>query len=468
MRPTLNFTVGADTENILLISCADDGGTGGGLCVVDGNALSVIDRISTAGLTVFDGRLARLLRTPISTGGGEILVYDACGVTHYLRVDELSDAHYMAWDGEHLITASTGNNSLLWIMLDGIVLRRWRAPGADDSWHLNDVCLVENRLYACAFGKYSDYRGYKTRLGSGDGFVFEVASGQVVVSGLCAPHNPRYFDHAWTVCDSLRESVVQLDAHTGLPRNQAQLRSFTRGLAITDDYVIVGESANRNQAGAPKTGSVAILRRSDFGFVTRFEVPFREVSDVVVAPATVLQGVKTGFRTNLLRVSESNQLQMFHDIGIEPKRLWAISERLANEQCKIQINAAIPDQFICGEVILVSCTVKNLAESFLCSELPHPVYLSYRWSVVGGSVSIDATEGIRTRLPCMLAPAASIDCRIEIRGPQTDGEFGLLITMVQEGVVWFSDVDLANSCSATVKAITARSILTAAQTSIET
>src|SRR5580658_3583429 len=208
---------------VLLISCAGDLDTGGGICVFDGATVKTVDRVSSAGLAVFDGRLARLLRTPISTGTGEILIYDRRGISHYLRVDELCDAHYLVWDGQHLIVASTGDNSLLWLTLAGEVVRRWRAPGERDSWHLNEAYLMGNRLYGCAFGKSEEYRGYKKDIESGAGFVFDVESGRVVVEGLSAPHNPRYADGAWTVCDSQRALLVQVDAATGRELRRAKL-----------------------------------------------------------------------------------------------------------------------------------------------------------------------------------------------------------------------------------------------------
>ena len=101
-------------------------------------------------------------------------------------------------------------------------------PGEDDCWHLNDVCIVGQRLYACAFGRYAHYRGYKDYLSSGDGIVFDIEFGRNVVAGLCAPHNPRYFDGAWTVCDSLRNSVVQVDADGQRKRAAATALLHTR------------------------------------------------------------------------------------------------------------------------------------------------------------------------------------------------------------------------------------------------
>lgn len=115
---------------------------------------------------MFGNRLARLLRASLNTGGGEILIYDGRGVYHCLRIDELSDAHYVAWDGQYLVISSTGNNSVLWVTLGGEIVRGWRPPGEDDSWHVNDIWLVGETLYACAFGRYAKYRGYKDHLSS--------------------------------------------------------------------------------------------------------------------------------------------------------------------------------------------------------------------------------------------------------------------------------------------------------------
>ena len=316
---SLKFTNQTVTDGILLISGAGDRSTGGGICVLVDNQIKVIDRVSTAGMILFEGRLGRLLRTPLTTGGGEILIYDARGISHYLRVDELSDPHYLIWNGQHLIVTSTGNDSLLWLTLSGEVMKRWQAPdsGGSDSWHLNDIWLVDEHLYACAFGKYRSYRAYKDHLTNGDGFIFNVGSGETVAGGLCAPHSPRYFDGAWTVCDSLRNSLVQFDPQ-GRWQRQVQLRSFTRGLAVSEDYLVVGESIPRRTAAVLEMGSVAVLRRSDFSFVARFEVPFEEVGDVVVIPRYLLNALCKGFRTNPLRASEADQLQLFRDVGIEP------------------------------------------------------------------------------------------------------------------------------------------------------
>jgi acetolactate synthase-1/2/3 large subunit len=445
----LDFRIAGASDLLLLVSGAGDNDTGGGLCSFDGASIERIDRVSTAGMAVFDGHLARLLRVPFSTGGGELLVYDHRGVSHYLRVDELCDAHYLAWNGTHLVVTSTGTNSIAWLDLAGNIVRQWRAPGEDDSWHLNDLCLLDGRVYASAFGKGTHYRDYKDNLSNAAGFVFDCDSGQVAVSGLCTPHSPRSFDGAWTICESVRHAVVQIEMESGLKRREAKLNGFTRGMAVTEDYVIVGESAQRGEREAVTTGAIAILRRSDFDLVSRVEVPFSEVSDIVVVPRQMAEGVRTGFRTNALRVREADQLQLFRDIGREPKRLWAFSDSLPPSQRKIAIQAEFPASVVCGKTALIPCTATNHGDGFLCSELPYPVRLSYRWRSADDS-PLDLGEPLRTDLPSTLAPGSSVSLRMEVLAPPSEGAYRLHLTSLQEGVAWFDSAGETNTCSAMV------------------
>ena len=436
-----------DPAYALVISCSGDGDTGGGLCIFDGKVLETVDRVSTAGLHLAEKRFFRLLRTPLCTGRGEILVFDQCGVKQYLRIDELSDSHNLTWDGSHIIVASTGTNSLLWISLEGEVTRQWRAPGDDDSWHLNDLTMHEGRLIACAFGNYPVYRGYKGHEHDGHGFIFDVESGETLARGLCGPHNPRYFDGSWSVCDSMNRCVVQMEPGGGAERRRLQLESFTRGFAVSDEYLYVGENVQRKDSGMAGTASLVVIRRADWHVIERIALPFREVSDIAIVPLEMTNGLRTGFRTNLLRVAEQDQLWMFRQVGIEPVRLWAVSEPLEPRQHRVDVTAAIPKAFIAAKLTLVDCTITNHGDAFLCSALPYPVYVSYKWSMTPSSPPLEHFEGLRTALPATVPPEGRLSCRIEVLAPDVEGELMLTITLVQESVKWFDEVYPAGACS---------------------
>ncbi len=384
------------------------------------------------------------------TGGGEMLTYDSCGVKSYLRIDELSDGHYIAWDGGHVVVTSTGTNSLLWVTPGGEVARVWRAPGEDDSWHMNDLTLHEGRLYVCAFGNYGDYRGYKGFERHGHGNVFDFETGRKVATGLCAPHSPRFFDGHWWVCDSMNGALAQFD-EAGRIRRTVALVGFTRGVAVSDRYIFVGENSRRAHQGRVQMASIAILDRDSFDLVDRVNVPCQEISDLALAPARLVAGTRTGFRTNLMRTSEQDQLSLFRDLGINPQCIWASSDPLTPEQCRIRIEGSVPSEFEVGKLTLVPCSITNNAERFYCSTIPNPVYISYKWQLTARSPAMNHQEGIRTSLPRMLAPAETLTCRIEVLPPPIAGEFQLTITLVQEGVGWFDEFDPCSGISRVVQ-----------------
>lgn len=447
---TFPITNGGQEGYGILVAGAGDGDSGGGLCVWDGSQVDVIDRLSSTGLCMCGDRLIRCLRTGDLADGGEILGYDARGVDRYYRMDEFSDVHYVLWHEGNLIVSNTGCNEILWVTPYGEIVRRWRAPGERDSWHLNDVTVHEGRLLACAFGRYPTYRGYKERQYSGDGIVFDVETGKDVLTGLCGPHHPRFFDGRWTVCNSLCNEVLQIEHGSGTVIRRLNLGRFTRGVAITDDLLLVGESAARSSYIEGETAAVAVISRRDWKVLGRVPIPFREISDILPVPLDLVQGLKAGFRTNPLRVSEHDQLSMFEQAGIAPRTMWALSGRLQKDQIRAKVEANIPKAMKSGNKTPVQCVVKNCGDGFFFSAPPFPVHLSYKWLHPNGVVVAAAGEGIRREFTRGLPPQASEKCWMEVMPPPVTGEFILRITLVQELVTWFDEVDLANSYSSMV------------------
>ncbi|HLY17131.1 MAG TPA: DUF4915 domain-containing protein, partial [Bryobacteraceae bacterium] len=398
--------------------------------------------------------LCRCLRNRGTDGAGELLIYDERGVRRYLRIDELAGTHDIVWDGDNFVAVSSGTNSILWISAAGDVVRRWRAPGEDDSWHLNSLLLHRGKLLISAFGRYQNTRQWSEHLVAGHGVVFDQETGQDLISGLCAPHHPRWVDGAWLVCNSGMNSVMQLRPD-GTVLKTVSLRSWPRGLAICDDYVLVGESVTRHAhlpaAVGPRNASIAVLSRHTLELVERFSVPCSEVYDLVVIPPTLLSAVRKGFRTNNLRVSEQDQHWLFQRAGVSPVRLWAVCDPLPPEQCRISVHAEVPEVLPAGATVAVECTVTNVGGVLLASAPPYPVNLSYRWLPAEDIQGWQHEEGLRTRLPRSLPPREALNCRISIRAPKVPGRFTLHITAVQEAVAWFDDLSLENCCTATIR-----------------
>ena len=434
----------------ILISGFGDEATGGGLFVHDGTAIEQADRISCTGLFVAGDRLLRSLRTVGTEGAGEIMVYDARGVERYLRVDALSDPHDLIWDGTHMIAASSARNCILWITPAGEIAREWRAPGEDDSWHLNSLTVRNGRLLACAFGQYRHYREWATRLDAGDGLLFDVESGEPVVTGLCGPHSVRRLDGDWVICNSKRNEILQISESTGEVPRRSPVGTWPRGLAITDDFIFVGESTNRH--GSEGSGaSVAVLSRVTLQLLGRFPVPCLEVYDLVVAPDALVQGVRNGFRTNPLRTAEQDQLWMFQQAGVVPTRLWATGEPLRAEECRAGVAISIAATWTAGELKTLGCAVTNRGSVILVSAPPNPVRLSYRWVPLSPGLDMDPSGGRGPSFPgrCRLETRSRATCRSRRRNAAV--EYRLRVSLVQEGIAWFDDLDAENGCSATVR-----------------
>jgi hypothetical protein len=397
---------------------------------LENDRVEQLDELSSTGLALKDGLLARALRTGDEPGvPGEILLYDERGARRYDRVDCVSDIHDLEWHDGRLAVASTSSNSVVWLSPAGTVDYEWNAPGEGDAWHLNGLILKEGRMHASAFGRKCVHRAWDIAPREGSGFVLDLESGEEVLRGLSCPHSPRFFDDRWTVCNSAHDSVVQFEPN-GSIRRVGCLKGWTRGIAFTREFVFVGESAGRGLDNA-QHASVAVLDRGTWEIVDRIELPASEIYDLLIAPPAVLAGVRKGFTTNPLRLTEARSAR--GDLA-GPSAKWDPSDLRA------RINADVPTGAPARALISVQCAIENLGGATFTNTLPYPVQVAYRWFTDDGE-ALDGPSPIRTRLARSLMPGDSTACRVVVRTPDEPGTFTLRLTLVQERVAWFDDID---------------------------
>jgi acetolactate synthase-1/2/3 large subunit len=442
-------------EGWVLLASSQDEDTGGGLFAFDGRAVEQVDHLSTGGLCLAEGRLLRSLWSALADAPGEILTYDDRGVRRYHRLDPLAAPHDVAWDGREVVAVSTGSNSLLWVSPAGEVTRTWQAPGQGDAWHLNCLYFHEDRLLVSAFGRYPRHRDWEGKLAEPAGVLLDVETGRDVLAGLRCPHHPRFVDGAWLVCNSAGQEVVHVEPGTGAVRRRLALQGWTRGVAVSDDYLFVGESARRRAAGWA-TATVAVVCRRTWALLGRLPLPCREVYDLLLAPAALLEGVRRGFRTNAQRAAEQDQYALFVRAGVRPVRLWATGDPLPPEACRAHVAADVPDALEADADVELSCTLENAGRALLVSAPPNPVLLSYRWFEAGTGRWLAEPEALRTRLPHTLVPGEPAVCRMKVRAPAAPGKYRLRITLVQEHVAWFDEVHKENACERRVEVVARR------------
>jgi hypothetical protein len=119
--------------------------------------------------------------------------------------------------------------------------------------------------------------------------IFDHESGRDAVTGLSGPHNPRYFDGTWYVCDSHAGTVVRQTADGR--KDCVDLGGFTRGFAADANYFYVGVSADRKAAAPSEASSIVVLERASLQVVGRIEIPFPEIYDIVLVAPEFSQAV---------------------------------------------------------------------------------------------------------------------------------------------------------------------------------
>lgn len=135
----------------------------------------------------------------------------------------------------------------------------------------------------------------------------------------------------------------------------------------------------------------------------------------------------------------------------ESVRLRSTDGPLPADAFRVRLVAEMPPQVPSDTVVELDCTVENLGRAELISALPHPVHLAYRW--LHGTTVVPVAEAHEPRfaLPRPLQPGESLTCSVRVSTPSVEGEYVLSLTLVQEDVAWFDDVDASSACRQIVR-----------------
>ncbi|MEM6782259.1 MAG: TIGR03032 family protein [Bacteroidota bacterium] len=242
--------------------------------------------------------------------------YDALLVPRSRLHTGTIDLHDLAWGTHDGYTALWGVNtafSALCVLDDAVSFRPvWTPPFVsavvpEDRCHLNGMALHNGTpAFVTALGTTDTAEGWRTRKLDG-GVLLDVASGEVVLSGLAMPHSPRLVTQPdgsvrlYTLA-SARGEVLAVDPAAGTATVVAQLPGFVRGLAAHGGYLFVGLSRLRRNR---TFGDLPLAQRDDVfaGLVVlheatgavvghvRYETSVEEIYDVQVLPGVRRPGL---------------------------------------------------------------------------------------------------------------------------------------------------------------------------------
>jgi uncharacterized protein (TIGR03032 family) len=197
----------------------------------------------------------------------------------------------------------------------------WQPPfisrlAAEDRCHLNGLAMENGEpRYVTAVSTSDVADGWRDRRHNG-GCVIDVASNEIVVSGLSMPHSPRlYRDKLWLL-NSGTGYFGTVDVKAGTFTPVTFCPGYLRGLAFGGDYAVVGLSkmrGNKTFSGLalddnlaakdvePRCGLQIIdLRSGDIVDWLRIQGMVEELYDVAVLPG-VRQPMALGFKSDEIR-----------------------------------------------------------------------------------------------------------------------------------------------------------------------
>jgi uncharacterized protein (TIGR03032 family) len=154
-------------------------------------------------------------------------------------------AHDLVFAGEEPWVVNTFFSCLATVSDEFSFVPRWRprcvtALRPDDRCHLNGVAVIDDApRFVTALGATDEPEGWRAAQAHG-GVLFDVASGEIAIAGLCMPHSPRWHEGRLWLLESGVGGLGVVDFVSGRVTEVTRLPGFTRGLGFAGPYAFVG------------------------------------------------------------------------------------------------------------------------------------------------------------------------------------------------------------------------------------
>lgn len=271
---------------------------------------------------IYISSLYQLWRFRDCTAGGDYQGYDRLYAPRQSWITGDIDIHDIKVDADgRVLFVSTLFSCLGTISENDSFAPVWTPPfisrlAAEDRCHLNGLAMRDGRAaYVTAVGRSDVADGWRDHR-VGGGVVVDVASGEIVASGLSMPHAPRWRDGKVWLAHAGTGELGFVDPGDGKFTPVVFCPGFLRGLDFIDDFAIVTMSlprGNRTFEGLPlsetmeKSGAmprcgiaVIDLKTGDLAHWLRIEGVVSELFDAIILPG-VRRPAAIGFRSDEIR-----------------------------------------------------------------------------------------------------------------------------------------------------------------------
>jgi uncharacterized protein (TIGR03032 family) len=119
-------------------------------------------------------------------------------------------------------------------------------PWPNDRCHLNGLALRDGRAaYVTTVSRTTEVDGWRDHRRDG-GTVIDVATDEVVATGMSMPHSPRWHDGRLWLCNAGTGELGWVDMEAGRFEPVAFAPGFVRGLCFVGHYAVMGSSKPRH------------------------------------------------------------------------------------------------------------------------------------------------------------------------------------------------------------------------------
>lgn len=160
----------------------------------------------------------------------------------------LAEAHSLLVRDEDIFIVSTGTDQVLHYTFDRqqrtvnfqkVLWQPAGSQGTADTHHLNSIALVDGQIIVTGFGLKANEKWSSAK----QGYAYNITTSDVTIPSIYHPHSLVVDNHRLFYCESSSRSVYQ---HL---RRIIRLESgYTRGLAVKDDWLILGTSSGRKHS----------------------------------------------------------------------------------------------------------------------------------------------------------------------------------------------------------------------------
>lgn len=257
---------------------------------------------------------------------------DALYLPYDRHITGYINLHDMEWCGEELWFVNSRHGCISSFTPGSHFTNRWfpyfyKEQRDNSSNHLNGMAVKDGvPVYASCFHTLKRDIHWKTLNQPFSGGIIDVATNELIVDGLSAPHSPRVFGDYLYFCNSGVGTVERIHLSTGKREVLMELPGYARGLMFYQDKMLVCTSKVRESNAVVELPIYSMLEETAAGIfivdTNNFEVidyviftgDIQQIYDIKVIENCLkpeIPGIQDEILLNLQQTTPDNQYKAF-------------------------------------------------------------------------------------------------------------------------------------------------------------